>query len=188
MATSDKKHVPREIKRAMTPKQWIQQRWPADKRNQWAQKHKFLNKLLHTELWNLNRRSVAGGISIGLFLGLLPIPIQMPLAYLLAIVWRVNLPFALLFTWISNPITWAPIFYANFKLGCWLLSCQVNAFETITWSNLLENLANISTPLFLGSFIVASIVAPLSYFAVRVLWRFSILQNRQLRFLKRNQD
>src|SRR5581483_7379055 len=52
----------------------------------------FGNTLHHPGLWHLNRRSVAGAVSVGLFAGLIPGPFQMIGAALLAVVLRVNLP------------------------------------------------------------------------------------------------
>ncbi|MEL0049239.1 MAG: DUF2062 domain-containing protein, partial [Gammaproteobacteria bacterium] len=49
--------------------------------------------LLHrSELWHLNRRSVSGAAFVGLFSAFIPLPSQMLLAALIAVVFRVNLP------------------------------------------------------------------------------------------------
>jgi uncharacterized protein (DUF2062 family) len=71
--------------------------------------HKYLGKLgrflHHPNLWHLNRRSVSGGVAVGMFCGLVPGPLQMLTAALLAIPLRVNLPVALLTTLYTNPFT-----------------------------------------------------------------------------------
>src|SRR3990172_4300992 len=51
--------------------------------------------LHHPNLWHLNRHSVAGGVAIGMFSGLVPGPFQMLAAALLRILTKVNLPVAL---------------------------------------------------------------------------------------------
>src|SRR5450756_1436049 len=61
----------------------------------------FGNWLQHPNLWHLNRRSVAGGVGVGLFCGLIPGPLQMIGATLLAVSFRVNLPVALITTPVS---------------------------------------------------------------------------------------
>ena len=61
--------------------------------------------LNHPNLWHLNRHSVAGGFAIGLFAGLVPGPLQMLTAALLAMPLRKNLPVALLTTLYTNPFT-----------------------------------------------------------------------------------
>src|SRR3970282_842613 len=75
--------------------------------------------LQHHNLWHLHRRSVAGGIAVGLFAGLIPgsNPVQFTAGALLAIAFRVNLPVAVLVTLYSNPFTIVPLYYAAFKLG-----------------------------------------------------------------------
>lgn len=76
-------------------------------------------RLQHHNLWHLHRRSVAGGIAVGLFSGLIPgsNPVQFAASALLAIVGRVNLPIAVVVTLYSNPLTIVPLYYCAFRLG-----------------------------------------------------------------------
>lgn len=64
---------------------------------------KFGKRLTDPKLWHLNRKSVAGGLALGLFIGFMPIFGQMFIAAALAILFRVNLPIAFMAVWISNP-------------------------------------------------------------------------------------
>src|SRR3954468_12939316 len=79
----------------------------------------FGPRLQHHNLWHLHRRSVAGGVAVGMFAGLIPgsNPVQFLAASLLAIAFRVNLPIAVAVTLYSNPFTVLPLYYAAFKLG-----------------------------------------------------------------------
>ena len=54
--------------------------------------------LQHHNLWHLNRSSVAGGVAVGLFAGLVPGPLQILTGVILSILFRVNLPGAALMT------------------------------------------------------------------------------------------
>ncbi len=73
--------------------------------------------LQHPNLWHLNRRSVAGGVAVGLFAGLVPGPLQMLAAALLAIPLRVNLPVAVVTTLYTNPLTIGPLYLLAYQLG-----------------------------------------------------------------------
>src|SRR5512140_768045 len=75
--------------------------------------------LVHPNLWHLHRRSVAGGVAVGMFAGLIPgsNPVQFTAAALLAIGFRVNLPIAVIVTLYSNPFTIVPLYFLAFKLG-----------------------------------------------------------------------
>ena len=74
--------------------------------------------LQHHNLWHLHRRSVAGGIAVGLFAGLIPgsNPVQFAAAALLAIAFRVNLPLAAFVTLYSNPFTIVPLYVVAFRV------------------------------------------------------------------------
>src|SRR3982751_3961326 len=68
--------------------------------------------LRHNYLWHLDRESVARGVAIGLFSGIVPIiPFQTILAIFLSIFLRGNLAIAFLVSWVSNPLTIIPLTY-----------------------------------------------------------------------------
>jgi uncharacterized protein len=62
----------------------------------------FGTALHHPSLWLLNRKSVVGGTAVGLFCGLVPGPLQMLSAVLLAILFRVNLAVSVILTWYTT--------------------------------------------------------------------------------------
>ncbi len=67
-------------------------------------------------------------------IGLLPIPGQTILAVLGALLLRVNLPVAAISVWITNPITFAPIFYLAYKIGAALLDLPIEAIASQYYS------------------------------------------------------
>ena len=83
--------------------------------NRWLRP--FASTLLHPRLWHLNRHSAAGAVAVGMFCGLIPGPFQMPGAALLCVLFRVNLPLALITTLYSNPLTIVPLYLAAFAIG-----------------------------------------------------------------------
>lgn len=126
-------------------------------------------------LWHLNRRSVSLAFAVGLFCAFMPIPFQMVLAGLVAIMLRVNLPIAVVMVWVSNPFTIPPLFYFAYKIGTLALGMEPLHFSfelSLHW--LGSMIGEIWAPLLLGCFIVGSISALLGYFIVLNVWRWHI--------------
>src|SRR6185503_18253577 len=90
------------------------------------------------------RRSVPGAVAIGLFCGLIPGPLQMLTAVLLAVPLRKNIPVALLVTLYTNPLTIVPLYVIAFEYGNLLLgrSHGLGAIEpfSMNWSDWLGSL------------------------------------------------
>ncbi|PHS68920.1 MAG: ATP-binding protein [Methylophaga sp.] len=145
---------------------------------------KFGRRLAEPKLWHLNRRSVAGGLALGLFSGFLPVVGQMFIAVALAIFFRVSLPIAVISSWFSNPLTYAPVFFFAYKLGVWILQMPIehHSFD-LSWQWLTNEFLLIWQPLLLGSLICGIISALLGILFVRLLWRLMVIRN----WLKRKQ-
>ena len=66
--------------------------------------------------------SIARGLAAGVFAGCFPIfGIQMFAGGALAALVRGNIPIAIAGTWISNPVTYIPLFIFNYHVGIWIL-------------------------------------------------------------------
>jgi len=138
--------------------------------------------LTHPNLWHLNRRSVPGAVAIGLFAGLVPGPVQMLAALLLAAPLRKNVPVAMLVTLYTNPLTIVPLYLVAFEYGNWLLGrplglAAVQPFD-MNWSDWLGSLHGLfqwslamGKPLALGLVALALTLALAGYFAVSLGWR-----------------
>lgn len=74
-------------------------------------------RLTHPRLWHINRRGIAMAAAIGLFFGLLIPALQIPLAAMAAVLLRANIPVAVCSTLITNPLTFAPIYFFAYQLG-----------------------------------------------------------------------
>ncbi len=81
----------------------------------WLQK--LIAPVFQRIYWNPSRSTVASGVSIGLFCSMLPIPLQTLLAALACIRFKANIPLAIAFCWVSNPITQVPIMLFQEKAG-----------------------------------------------------------------------
>ena len=146
----------------------------------------FQRWLQHPNLWCFNRRSVSGAVAVGLFSGLVPGPIQMLVAALLALPLRVNLPVALIVTLYTNPFTIVPLYLLAYGYGRLLLSEVGTAappapFE-MDWHHIGDSLAafgvwlmSLGKPLGVGLLALALTLAVLGYAAVRIGWRLYIV-------------
>lgn len=144
----------------------------------------FGHWLQHPNLWHLHRRSVAGGVAVGLFCGLIPGPLQMIGAALLAVLFRVNLPVALITTLYTNPFTIVPLYVLAYELGAWVSGAQSGvvvqpSFPELHWQNMANELWDwmvmLGEPLLVGLLLLAVSLAIIGYFAVRVAWRVAVI-------------
>lgn len=139
----------------------------------------FGEHLFHPALWHLNRRSVAGGLAVGLFCGLIPGPLQMAGAAVGALWLRINLPVALATTLYTNPFTIVPLYLIAYRLGTLVLPGGTSAIPPapVLSANIGASLASISewasslgTPLLVGVPLLAALLALAGYLTVRITW------------------
>lgn len=163
------------------------------RRNPWLRP--FENSLLHPRLWHLNRRSAAGAVAVGLFCGLIPGPLQMLGAALVALLLRVNLPLALLTTLYTNPFTIVPLYLLAYQIGRLVLG-QGNGFlsppdfmwgDFAAWSTALQQwMLAVAQPLGVGLVLLASGLALGGYLLTRSAWRLFVLRQRKRRRSQRS--
>lgn len=143
-------------------------------------------------LWHINRNSVAKGVAIGAFFGFMVPVAQIPAAAVVALLFRANLWIAAVSTLVSNPFTYAPIYYLAYRLGDWIMpSSEIaqkpgatgtghEAMTAIGWfMEHLDWITGIGRPLVLGMFIMASVAAVLGYFGILLIWRINIVLKRR---------
>ena len=147
----------------------------------------FLGQLLHhPHLWHLNRRSVAGAFSVGLLVAFIPVPFQMVIAAILAIMFHTNLPISVMLVWVSNPITMPALFYFAYMIGASMLDVAIKrvTFElSIDW--LMTSLHTIWEPFLLGCLVLGVSCAILGNILMRFLWRMQVIRNWELRKVRR---
>ena len=127
--------------------------------------------------WRLIRlrehpQKLAKGLAVGAFAGCFPLfGLQMIIAILLAFIVRGNKVTAMMGTWISNPFTYVPIFWFNFKVGQLILHLGINDLETSpiefnwdSWQSLANQGIVIISTLFVGSFFVGIFVSSCVYY------------------------
>jgi uncharacterized protein len=142
--------------------------------------------LLHDpNLWHLNRDSVSGAVAIGLFAGLVPGPLQMLTALLLAVPLRRNVPVALLVTLYTNPLTIVPLYLLAYAYGSLLLGGggprpHVAEFQ-MDWGHLVDSTVRLAEwtlalgkPLAVGLVALGLTLAVLGYVLVQLGWRLAV--------------
>jgi uncharacterized protein (DUF2062 family) len=151
-------------------------------------------------LWQSNRRTVAGGLAVGLFFGILSPFAQILLAAIGAIVLRVNLPVAAFATLLTNPLTVPPLYYAAYRIGNFFTASDAGIKDLAdsgtaqsyygqlsdvlrSFPLFIEWALSFGLPLMLGLAIIATVSAVLGYFTVSLLWQLSV----RLRWSKRRQ-
>lgn len=141
------------------------------------------------KLWHWSRRGVAMGVALGVFFGLL-IPIaQIPASVSAAVVLRANIPAAIASTLISNPVTFAPIYYGAYKMGLWVTGADKAASpgalkastELDENASFWARLRALGKPLLVGLSITAVIMGGLTYGVITAIWRWRTVIKRRNR-------
>lgn len=163
---------------------------------------RWLGPRLHDpSLWHLNRRAVAKGVGIGVFFGFMIPVAQIPASVIVSFAARANVWVAAVATLVSNPFTYAPIYYAAWRLGSFLLGEPVPAgaesfdpdlVEAVTpslehasagigsWlSEIGAAMAAYGKPLFLGLGLMAITCSIIGYFGTLMAWRVSVVARRR---------
>jgi uncharacterized protein (DUF2062 family) len=127
-------------------------------------------RYLHLRLLRLRDtpEKIAKGLAIGVFAGFFPFfGVQTILAILFAILFKANKIAAATATWISNPLTYVPIFAFNFKIGQLIIGGDDFAFDQLNFQSTTEILelgAIFAITLLLGCLIIGSIASFFTYF------------------------
>lgn len=152
---------------------------------------RWLGPRLHDpSLWHINRRAVARGVAIGAFFGLMIPVAQIPAAAVFALMLRANLWIAAVSTLVSNPFTYAPLYYFAYRLGAALLGAPAASSDAIeaqagaavggvaeVWNWVM----GVGQPLVLGMLVMAVTGALVGYVAARFFWRIRVLVRRKRR-------
>jgi uncharacterized protein (DUF2062 family) len=136
-------------------------------------------------LWSFRTENATTAIYAGCILTLLPLyGIQIPLALLLALLLRANLPILAGLQVVSNPITVLPIWYAAYQIGRNFLSVigletsplgrgevrlMLENFTSGQWGTHLDRLMTVFGITTLGSIIMGSFIGLIASYAYRTV-------------------
>ncbi len=168
---------------------------------------RWLGPRIHDPLlWHVNRRSVARGVAMGVFFGLM-IPIaQIPAAAIASLLLRGNLWIAAVSTLVSNPLTYGPLYYFAYRLGAGVIvyyfayrlgagvigtraPADLTADDVEKPIRMIDSLAQawtwitgIGQPLLVGMLIMAITGAFIAYWGTQLVWRMRVTSKwRKLR-------
>tara|TARA_Y100001970_G_scaffold240471_1_gene303241 strand:- start:2 stop:460 length:459 start_codon:yes stop_codon:yes gene_type:complete len=117
----------------------------------------------------------AKGVAAGVFSGCFPFfGFQILLGLFLARITKGNLILAAIGTWISNPFTYIPLYYFNYKVGSILLKTPTDSLsdKNLLVNDLWKQGSMFSLRLILGSSLVGLFLALISGFFV--FWLYKI--------------
>lgn len=133
-------------------------------------------------LWFLNRHSVASAVSIGLFVGYIPLPGHMIVAAIIAILLRANMAVAIAMCWVVNPLTMIPMFGFAYAIGASLLGYSFQDLDFHSWQVILD----VWQPLTLGCFLCGTVLAVTGNLLVRFYWRYAVAKSWEERQARRS--
>jgi uncharacterized protein (DUF2062 family) len=128
------------------------------------------DQVLDPMLWKPTDHSVAAGFSVGGFFSMMPIPMQMLPAAVLAWFTRCNIPAALVGCWISNPVTAPFLVYLQYQLGRVLLGLGT-APDAEASRSIVELLKTAPLAVLLGAMIMGVVTALVAYPSSYFIWR-----------------
>lgn len=157
----------------------------------------FAPHLADPRLWHFNRECLTKAVYIGMMSAFFPLPGQMLVALILALIFRANVPMAVALTWITNPFTTIPIFYAAYYIGAHLFDVPMISFRLI--GHMLSDLSlwifssganpfityknSISLTAFLvGLLILAISSSIICGLAFQLFWRYKVISTWKKRY------
>ena len=157
--------------------------------NRSSKRHKFWLRrrlrYIYLKLLRLRGRpnAIAKGLAVGVFAGCFPLfGLQSLIGIFLATVVRGSKVAAVAATWISNPLTYVPIYIFNYKIGKLLLRTgDTNlALDIDSFTAFKELGPTFAITLLTGCFVVGLILACVTYFySLAFLERFKTRRRRK---------
>ena len=146
----------------------------SEKLKNFIKKYKVPSEYLST-----NRKMVIRGVTLGIFIAFIPMPMQMALVLAFMPFFKFNVPLGLAMCWLSNPFTMPPMYYMEYMTGSFILGSEpLNVEMTIEWFS--KNIDNIFIDLYVGTLFYAVIVSFSAYWLVNHFWKSSVHRDKKL--------
>ncbi len=166
--------MPRQFLRRVLPH-------PTNLKKQWFLRP--FRALLHDPaLWATHRRNVLRALALGIFISFIPFPIHTALSGVAALYLRINVPVAIVASWLSNPVTFGPMYYGAYRLGAIVLGSPAAASRSeFSVEHLQALLGEIWQPLIVGCLIAGTSLSLAAYWILNRLWIRQVRRRFQLR-------
>lgn len=131
------------------------------------------------EYLSTNRKMVSRGVTLGIFIAFIPMPMQMAAILAFMPFFKFNVPLGLAMCWLSNPFTMPPMYYMEYLTGSFFLGIKPEPVEmTLEWFS--NNLDNIFIPLYTGTAFYSIVGSSLAFWIVNHFWKGSVHRDRKL--------
>jgi hypothetical protein len=145
----------------------------------------YRDRMKDRRQWVLDRHSVARGVAIGFFFGILTPVAQILFALVAAIVLRANPVVTAASTLITNPFTFPVIYYAAYRIGSFITGRSAatesdievseeaaeRALDVAGWfPTLIDWFSTIGPPLAVGVVTLALMASLIGYAVVHAVW------------------
>jgi uncharacterized protein len=152
--------------------------------------------LEHPRLWHMHRGSVSLGLAIGAVTGLIPGPVQILLAIIIAIPIRANVLAAAAGTFVTNPITFIPLYMLAFSMGTVVTGEKLVKLAppdlNISWTEpwmlvpaMFNWFVSLGPTLLWGLGLLSIVLVIVIYFGTRIVWRVVVSRAWRTRHLRR---
>jgi uncharacterized protein len=158
------------------PKKTLKSIMPSVARIREIRSLQFLGDWIYeTNLWHINRYSASMAFFVGLLVAFMPIPGQMVVAALLALLMRCNLPLSVCLVWVTNPLTMPALFFMAYEVGALIINAPVAEVKfALSFHWLSHTLVSIWRPFLLGCLLCGLFFGCLGYFVVSMSWRWRV--------------
>jgi hypothetical protein len=119
------------------------------------------------------RKMITRGVTLGLFIAFIPMPMQMAAVLLFMPFFRFNVPIAIAMVWITNPFTMPPIYVVEYYTGSFFLGTEITDVQmTLGWFQ--DNINDIFVPLYTGALFYSITSSFSAYWLVDHFWKSSV--------------
>jgi uncharacterized protein len=164
--------MPRRVLKRMTPSR------ESLRDNRWLRP--FAHWLGDPRLWSLQRRPVARAFGAGLAICFVPLPIHLPLAALVALWARVNVPTIIATVLLVNPLTMVPVYYFAYRVGLAVTDFRAERFRfELSWDWLQHGLGPLWQPFLIGCLVCSVVLGLAGWALVSGLWRWAVIRRKR---------